>query len=124
MKKKLILLMTSIALSSMACMTSPAAEWKLDDAGWWYQFDDGTYAQDEWCWIDGNGDGYAELYLFDENGYCPPDTLAADGYRTDENGARVEGWHNEPKRKYIETQYERDSEATQSMKLARKLHDW
>jgi hypothetical protein len=38
-------------------------EWRMDDTGWWYQFDDGTYVQNNWQMI---GDRW---YFFDENGY-------------------------------------------------------
>ena len=37
--------------------------------GWWYDNGDGTYPVSCWQWIDGNGDGLAECYCFNEEGY-------------------------------------------------------
>ena len=42
-----------------------------------------------WQWIDGNGDGVAECYYFNEKGYCLQNTAAPDGYMTNESGAWV-----------------------------------
>ena len=39
-----------------------------------------------WAWIDGNHDGIAENYYFDENGYLSTDT-ASQGLQVNENGA-------------------------------------
>ena len=57
-----------------------AGTWLKDDIGWWWQYEDGTYPVNMWLWIDGNNDGEAECYCFDENGYLYVDTITPDGY--------------------------------------------
>lgn len=42
---------------------SKAGKWELDNTGWWYKFNDGTYPKDEWYKISG------KWYLFDARGY-------------------------------------------------------
>lgn len=61
-----------------------AAEWKQDEAGWWYQNDDGSYLCDGWNQIDG------AWYYFTEAGYCLLDTVTPDGYIVDASGAWVQ----------------------------------
>lgn len=63
------------------------AEWKYDESvgKWWWQEFDGTYPKSSQEYagttlaasmlIDGNGDGAAEYYYFDENGYLYTDTV-------------------------------------------------
>ncbi len=59
--------------------------WIEDSNGWRYRQPDGSYIVDAWEWIDGNFDGYAEMYYFDKTGYCLLDgvkngrTVNADG---------------------------------------------
>lgn len=48
--------------------------WVRDSIGWWYQRGDGRWPNGAWQWIDGNGDGYAESYYFDNQGYCALNT--------------------------------------------------
>ena len=40
-----------------------------------------------WAWIDGNKDGIAECYYFNENGYMLANTNTPDNYTVNENGA-------------------------------------
>lgn len=42
---------------------SKHGEWILNNVGWWYKFDDGTYPANEWYKIDG------KWYLFNSEGY-------------------------------------------------------
>lgn len=85
-------------------MTSFAGEWKHDGKGWWYQELDGTYPKSESRyedttsatsrWIDGDGDGIAELYYFDQNGYMMSNKILKSGYgnsnmELDANGAAL-----------------------------------
>lgn len=67
-----------------ACMTSTAfaAGWTTgqgeNGSRWWYDLGNGQYygksAQEvEWQWLDGNGDGIAECYAFDREGYFSSD---------------------------------------------------
>ena len=66
-------------------------EWKSDDKGYWYQYNDGNIPKDKWSQIDGN------WYYFDDKGY-----MATNQYRSDgkggyswvgENGAYNSSWN-------------------------------
>ncbi|MBQ7535767.1 MAG: hypothetical protein IJT43_09145 [Stomatobaculum sp.] len=73
------------ALTAAMTVSSFAGQWVLDDEGWWYQNDDGTYPASEWKWIDGNVDGTAECYYFSSDGYMAYDN-EIDGYRVNRDG--------------------------------------
>ena len=60
--------------------------WIENDYGWRYKQLDGTYILDEWEWIDGDFDGYAELYYFGKDGYCLQNGIK-DGLNVNEDGA-------------------------------------
>lgn len=89
MKKKLF---TIAAISAMTLSMSFSAfamgSWQHDEAGWWWQYTNGGYPANTWKWIDGNGDGTAESYYFDQNGYLATNT-AVDGYTVNADGAWV-----------------------------------
>ena len=87
MKKKFLTTLLAACLSAATITTAFAGTWMQDAGGWWYQNDDGSYTTSNWQWIDGNGDGMAEAYYFDESGYCLMNTITPDGYIVDENGA-------------------------------------
>ena len=74
-----------IAMTAAMSVSSFAGQWKLDDRGWWYQNDDGTYPAAEWKWIDGNVDGTAECYYFYSDGYMAYSN-EIDGYRVNSDG--------------------------------------
>ena len=74
-----------IALTAAMSVSSFAGQWKLDDTGWWYQNDDGSYPASEWKWIDGNGDGISECYYFYSDGYMAYSN-EIDGYRVNSDG--------------------------------------
>ena len=65
------------------------ADWAKGVAknAWWYDFGNGDYFKSSWQWIDGNQDGIAECYCFDENGWMYENTTTPDGYTVNENGA-------------------------------------
>lgn len=65
------------------------AAWMEDDKGFWWKNDDGSFPAGEWQWIDGNNDGIAECYYFDDSGYMLSDTVTPDSYRVDSSGAWV-----------------------------------
>lgn len=50
---------------------------------------DGSYPKSTWAWIDGNGDGYAECYYFDKQGWLQT-KKTIDGYTVDSTGAWLE----------------------------------
>ena len=87
-KQGLTVLLTASMVLAMGS-TAFGAEWKQDGNGWWWQEDQGSYPVSTWQWIDGNGDGVAECYYFNEKGYCLQNTAAPDGYMTNESGAWV-----------------------------------
>ena len=69
--------------------TAMAAEWKHDSKGWWWQNDDGSYPAASWQWLDGNHDGVAECYYFDQTGYMFSNAKTPDGYQVNADGAWV-----------------------------------
>lgn len=90
MKRTWLLLLTLI-MSMMMSFTAFAGVWKtgagLNQNQWWYDNENGSYAQNGWQWLDGNQDGTAECYYFDNNGWMLADTMTPDGYQVNENGA-------------------------------------
>lgn len=88
MKKLRLLLATALLTLSMG-ITAFAGMWQQNTTGWWYQNDDGTYPVNCWQWIDGNGDGTAENYYFNESGFCLMNTTTPDGNAVDANGAWI-----------------------------------
>jgi len=87
MKQARTILIITVFLSLMAAFCSSAASWQHDGTGYWYQNDDATYPKNSWLWIDGNEDGIAERYYFDENGYLLVNTTTPDQCTVDTNGA-------------------------------------
>lgn len=84
MKKQITLLLTGVLLASIPTITALAGEWKDDENGRWYVYDDGNYPVSTWDKVDDN------WYYFDENGYLLTDAYTLDGYYVDENGVCVE----------------------------------
>ena len=60
--------------------------WIEDECGWKYMRPNGDYITGTWEWIDGDFDGYAQLYYFDEAGYCFQNGIK-DGRNVNEDGA-------------------------------------
>lgn len=87
MKKRLVL--AAAAMTLAMSMPAYAGTWRQDAAGWWYQNEDGSYLANGWEWLDGNQDGMAESYYFDQNGYLMTNTITPDGCQVNENGAWV-----------------------------------
>ena len=90
MKKLKIAVATLGLCMLMTPQTVLAGQWKTDANGWWYQNDDGSYPANCWQWIDGNGDGTAECYYFNESGYMLSNTTTPDGYIVNQDGAWIE----------------------------------
>ena len=88
------LLLSTIAISSIMATTAFAGTWRTgaepNQNRWWYDNDNGTFANNGWQWIDGNNDGTAECYYFDADGWMLADTTTPDGYQVNENGAWIE----------------------------------
>lgn len=90
MKKNRGILLGLVATMSLSMsILTYAGEWKQDTIGWWWQNDDGTYPANKWEWLDGNKDGIAECYYFNEKGYCVIATTTPDNYTVNENGAWI-----------------------------------
>ena len=87
-KHALTILMTTSMVLALAG-TSFGAEWKQDGNGWWWQEDNGSYPARTGKWMDGKGDGGAECYYFDEQGYNLQNAATPDGYITDDSGAWI-----------------------------------
>ncbi len=75
-----------------------SGQWQLDEKGWWFRLDNGSYAVDSWQYVAYNG--VARWYRFDANGYiCKGWFTDADGHRYYLNpasdglmGAMLTGW--------------------------------
>lgn len=93
MKRKAIFTASAAAAMILATgITSLAAGWQQNAKGYWYgtNADNTTFYANSWQWIDGNGDGIAECYYFDGNGYMLANTTTPDGYQVNANGAWVQ----------------------------------
>lgn len=86
---KLKLLATSILFTAAFSIQAFAGTWCTGSKGWWYDIENGSYWANGWAWIDGNNDGIAECYFFDENGWLYVSTMIGK-YEVDENGAWIE----------------------------------
>lgn len=88
MRKKTAILVLSAGLSVLTAIPAFASGWQENETGWWYgtNADNSTWYSNGWQWIDGNGDGIAECYYFDANGYMAENTVI-DGSSVDGNGA-------------------------------------
>lgn len=91
--KKRIIGITTLLMALTISTTALAATWRSDvrpsGQRWWYDHEDGTYAQSEWRWIDGNQDGIAECYAFDSEGWMYANTTTPDGFQVNADGAWV-----------------------------------
>jgi len=86
-----VLTINSICLLSLiSTVPAYAGRWQKGSGKnsnkWWYNHQDGTYPKSTWAWIDGNGDGLAESYYFDANGWLKTGTTI-EGYKVDSSGA-------------------------------------
>lgn len=91
--KKLKKVFWVAATISMAMTSTSFAAWKNgtgeNQDKWLYDNGNGAYVHNSWQWIDGNNDGVAECYYFDENGWLLTNTTTPDGYTVNEAGAWV-----------------------------------
>ncbi len=79
-----------LVMTAMFSGTAMAGSWQQDNVGWWWKDDDGSYPKSEWRWLDGDNNGVAECYYFNESGYMLADTQTPDNYRVNASGAWVE----------------------------------
>ena len=81
--------MTTCLFIALSTNLTFASGWTkgISKNAWWFDFGNGDYFKSSWQWIDGNQDGIAECYCFDENGWMYENTITPDGYTVNENGA-------------------------------------
>lgn len=87
--KKIIATITATAaLMAVMSLSAFAAGWQKNDTGWWYgtNADNSAWYANGWQWVDDNGDGIAECYYFDENGYIKTSGTTPDGYQVNVDG--------------------------------------
>lgn len=82
------LAIVTMATTILAATPAYAGQWMQDSTGWWWRNDDGSYPFLACAWIDGNHDGVAENYCFDERGYLNMNPVE-EGLTVDENGALI-----------------------------------
>ena len=83
-----VFMITSLFIALSANLTFASGWTKgISKNAWWFDFGNGDYFKSSWQWIDGNQDGIAECYCFDENGWMYENTTTPDGYSVNENGA-------------------------------------
>lgn len=90
MKKYLLMGIIAAVFTLNTTIVAFAGTWQQDVNGWWYDNGDGTWSEIGWQWIDGNYDGTAECYYFNQQGYCLTGTVTPDGYLVNESGAWVQ----------------------------------
>jgi len=79
--KKMTTFALVAGLSVVSATTAFAGQWKLDNVGWWWQEDDGSYPTNAWKEING------KWYYFDGVGYMLENTTTPDGYKVGADGA-------------------------------------
>lgn len=84
MKKQVLTVFMAGILTASMSMTALAG-WEQEGNNWKYN-DNGNYAANGWYWIDGNNDGIAESYYFDNTGILARDTTV-EGYAVNADGA-------------------------------------
>lgn len=101
--KKLAMTVITLAVSLCTAASVSAAQWQQDTKGWWYDYEDGSYAANRWEQINGSwyrfgNDGYMQTGWQQINGcwyYLQPDGAMAsdtviDGYRLGADGIMQE----------------------------------
>ncbi len=114
MRKAIRVLLAATALTAMTAMTSFAAVGWVDngDGRWWYStsanggtWHRGVTGQVDWEWIDGNSDGVAECYCFDDGGWLIMNRRTPDGYTVNAAGQWTVNGVVQTKSAYIRSSY-------------------
>ncbi len=90
MKKVRLVAALAAAMTLAMSTAAMAGTWKLGVTrpnAWWYDNGDGTYPVSQWMWIDGNNDGVAECYYFDNAGWMIASQESPDHWVTNSDGA-------------------------------------
>lgn len=85
MKKKLVTMALAGALTVGSAFTALAG-WEQTGTTWKYQTN-GTYYNDGWHWIDGNGDNVAECYYFNIDSTMLSNATTPDNFTVNADGA-------------------------------------
>lgn len=82
---------TKAAATATVDATAGQPGWRKNETGWWYSInaEGTTWYSSCWQWLDGNGDGTAECYYFNQDGYMAADTTTPDGYTVNADGAWI-----------------------------------
>ena len=84
--KKIVGMLAALGVAAAMPLTAWASAWQQTNGRWWYQMDGGKYPVNGWMWIDGDRNGIAECYYFDQNGWLLTDTTTPDGYQVNADG--------------------------------------
>ena len=102
--KKTSLFFAALAAAAVVAVPTVAANaesytegWQQGSKGWWYQFEDGSYAKGDWYTVE---DDEEKAYLFDENGWLTTgwhynyfeDWEGGYWYYSDNSGVLQKGW--------------------------------
>lgn len=89
MRKKILTAVATASVVATMTMNVFASGWQHNMTGWWYGTNETntTWHANCWQWIDGNNDGIAECYYFDQNGYMLASTTTPDGFTVNADGA-------------------------------------
>ena len=87
--RKAFIAVTAIMITFGMSFSASAAGWQKDDTGWSWQKEDGSRISGQWEWLDGNEDGIAECYYFDQTGYMQSEGTTPDGYMVNAEGAWI-----------------------------------
>lgn len=89
--KKIVGMLAALGVAAAMPLTAWASAWQQTNGRWWYQMDGGKYPVNGWMWIDGDRNGIAECYYFDQAGYLLTNTVTPDNCRVNQSGAWVDG---------------------------------
>ena len=89
--KKIVGMLAALGVAAAMPLTAWASAWQQTSGRWWYQMDGGKYPVNGWMWIDGDRNGIAECYYFDQAGYLLTNTVTPDNCRVNQSGAWVDG---------------------------------
>ena len=80
-----------VSMSLIMSTPAMASGWMVNEKGWWFGTNaaNTTWHANGWQWIDGNNDGVAECYYFDQNGYMIANGKTPDGYQVNADGQWV-----------------------------------
>ena len=84
--KKIVGMLAALGVAAAMPLTAWASAWQQTNGRWWYQMDGGKYPVNGWMWIDGDRNGIAECYYFDQDGWLLTDTTTPDGYQVNADG--------------------------------------